>query len=104
MSGFHYPSEPFSFWVQTDPTTATGQVIESRHPDFKPGDIVRGDFSWHDYVVTDRKGFGGMQKVAPGTPPNLALSLFGVDGLTAYFGMIEIGKIRLVRPSWAGAR
>jgi len=44
--------------------------------------------------VTDGKGLGGMQKVAPGTPPNLALSLFGVNGLTSYFGMIEIGKIR----------
>src|SRR6266849_4174139 len=73
---------------------AVGQVIESRHPDFKPGDLVRGDFSWQDYVVTDGKGFGGMQKVAPGRPPNLALSLFGVNGLTSYFGMIEIGKIK----------
>ena len=50
---------------------AVGQVIESRHPDFKPGDIMRGDFSWQDYVVTDGKGFGGMQKVAPGTRPTL---------------------------------
>ena len=73
---------------------AVGQVIESCHPDFKPGDLVRGDFSWQDYVVTDGKGFGGMQKVAPGTRPNLALSLFGVNGLTSYFGMIEIGKIK----------
>ena len=44
--------------------------------------------------MTDGKGFGGMQKVAPGTPPDLALSLFGVNGLTSYFGMIEIGKIK----------
>jgi len=73
---------------------AVGQVIESRRPNFKPGDIVRGDFSWQDYVVTDGKGFGGVQKVAPGMPPNLALSLFGVNGLTSYFGMIEIGKIK----------
>ncbi len=73
---------------------AVGQVIESCHPDFKPGDLVRGDFSWQDYLVTDGKGFGGMQKVAPDTPPNLALSLFGVNGLTSYFGMIEIGKIK----------
>ena len=55
---------------------------------------MRGDFSWQDYVVTDGKGFGGIQKVAPGTPPNLALSLFGVNALTSYFGMIEIGKIK----------
>ena len=73
---------------------AVGQVIESRHPDFKPGDLVRGDLSWQDYLVTDGKGLGGMQKVAPDTPPNLALGLFGVNGLTSYFGMIEIGKIK----------
>ena len=73
---------------------AVGQVIESHHPDFKPSDLVRGDFSWQDYVVTDGKGFGGMQKVAPGTPPNFALSLSGLNGLTSYFGMIEIGKIK----------
>lgn len=65
---------------------AVGQVLESRNPDFKPGDLVRGDFGWQDYVVTDGKGFGGMQKVAPGTPPNFALSLFGLNGLTSYFG------------------
>jgi hypothetical protein len=73
---------------------AVGQVLESRHPDFRPGDLVRGDFSWQDYVVTDGKGFGGMQKVPPGTPPNLALSLFGVNGLTAYFGITEIGQVK----------
>jgi NADPH-dependent curcumin reductase CurA len=73
---------------------AIGQVIESRHSDFKPGDVVRGDFGWQDYVVTDGKGFGGMQKVPPGTLPNLALSLFGLNGLTSYFGMIEIGRVK----------
>jgi NADPH-dependent curcumin reductase len=73
---------------------AVGQVVESRLPDFKPGDLVRGDFGWQDYVVTDGKGFGGMQKIPPGTPPNLALSLFGLNGLTAYFGMTEIGRIK----------
>jgi NADPH-dependent curcumin reductase CurA len=44
---------------------AVGQVIESRHPDFKPDDLMRGDFSWQDYVATDGKGFGGMQKLPP---------------------------------------
>src|ERR1700730_9258981 len=86
---------------------AVGQVIESRHPDFKPGDLVRGEFGWQDYAVTDGKSFGGMQKVPPGIPPNLALGLFGLNGLTAYFGMIEIGKINagetVVVSSAAGA-
>jgi NADPH-dependent curcumin reductase len=73
---------------------AVGQVLESRHPDFSPGDLVRGEFGWQDYMVTNGKGTGGMQKVPPGTPPNLALGLFGLNGLTAYFGMIEIGRIK----------
>jgi NADPH-dependent curcumin reductase CurA len=86
---------------------AVGQVLVSRHPEFKPGDLVRGDFSWQDYVVTDGKGFGGMQKLPPGVPLNLALSLFGVNGLTAYFGITEIGQIKagetVVVSSAAGA-
>jgi NADPH-dependent curcumin reductase CurA len=86
---------------------AIGQVLESRHPDFKTGDLVRGDFSWQDYVVTNGKGFGGVQKLPVGVPPNLALSLFGVNGLTAYFGITEIGQIKagetVVVSSAAGA-
>jgi NADPH-dependent curcumin reductase CurA len=73
---------------------AVGQVLESRHPDFDVGDIVRGCFGWQDYVATDGKVFGGMHKVPPGAPPNLALSLFGVNGLTAYFGITEVGQVK----------
>ncbi len=72
---------------------AVGQVVDSRHPDLKPGDIVRGEFGWQDYVVTAGKGFGGLQKVPPGIPPNLALGLFGLNGLTAYIGIAEVGKV-----------
>jgi NADPH-dependent curcumin reductase CurA len=35
-----------------------------------------------------------MQKIAPGIPPNLALGLFGLNGLTAYIGIAEVGKIK----------
>jgi NADPH-dependent curcumin reductase CurA len=73
---------------------AVGQILESRHPDFKAGDIVRGSFGWQDYVATDGKVFGGMYKVSPGVPPNLALSLFGINDLTAYFGITEIGQVK----------
>jgi NADPH-dependent curcumin reductase CurA len=73
---------------------AVGQVIESRHPDFTPGDLVRGEFGWQDYATSDGKSFGAMQKIAPGIPPNLALGLFGLNGLTAYIGIAEVGKIK----------
>jgi NADPH-dependent curcumin reductase CurA len=35
-----------------------------------------------------------MRKLPPGVPPNLALSLFGITGPTAYFGMMDVGRIK----------
>jgi NADPH-dependent curcumin reductase CurA len=72
---------------------AVGQVLESHHPDLKPGDLVRGEFGWQDYAATDGKSFGGMHKLPSGIPPNLALGLFGLNGLTAYFGITEVGQV-----------
>jgi len=71
-----------------------GQVIESRHPDFKPGDLVQGGFGWQDYIATDGRGFVAMRKLPPNAPPNLALSLFGITGPTAYFGMTDVGQVK----------
>src|ERR1700736_1887392 len=73
---------------------AVGQVLESRRPDFKLGDLVRGSFGWQDYAAAGGNSFFGMHKGSPGVPPNLALSLFGLNGLTAYFGITEIGQVK----------
>ncbi len=68
---------------------AVGQVIESRHPDFRAGDLVQGTFGWQDYIVAN----GDVaRKLPPGVDPQTALSVLGGTGLTAYFGMQEIGK------------
>jgi NADPH-dependent curcumin reductase len=74
---------------------AVGQVLESRHPDFKPGDLVRGEFGWQDYAATDGKRLGGMHKLSPDIPPKLALGLFGLNGVTAYFGITEVGQVKV---------
>jgi hypothetical protein len=71
-----------------------GEVIETRLPEFKRGDLVQGMFGWQDYVATDAQAPGGLRKLAPQVSPNLALSLFGITGPTAYFGMMEIGQIK----------
>lgn len=70
-----------------------GQVVESRHPGFKVGELVMGLFGWQDYAVSDGAGLRPVQKVPPGVPPNLALSLFGITGLSAYFGVVDIGLV-----------
>ena len=71
-----------------------GQVVKSRHPDFKPGELVQGWWGWQDYVVADGRSLGGVRKLPPDVPPNTALSLFGITGNTAYFGITEIGQVK----------
>ena len=75
---------------------SAGEVVESKHPDFAKGDLVSGGFGWQEYAVSDGGGFGGglvpLFKIPPGVDIPTALSLFGITGLTAYFGLLDIGK------------
>ena len=71
---------------------SVGQVVESHHPGFAVGDLVQGAYGWQDYAVTDGGGLMPARTLPPGTPPNLALSLYGITGLTAYFGTLDLGQ------------
>jgi NADPH-dependent curcumin reductase CurA len=73
---------------------AVGQVVESRRPGFEAGDLVSGDFGWQDWAISDGSGVFGLRVLPPETPPNLALGLLGVTGLTAYFGVLEVARPR----------
>jgi NADPH-dependent curcumin reductase len=68
-----------------------GEVVESHHPDFAPGDIVSSFLGWQCYAVARGKD---LQKVPPGIPPTVALGPLGMTGLTAYFGLLEVGKLK----------
>jgi hypothetical protein len=68
--------------------SGVGQVVESRLDGFEPGDFVHGLLGWQEYALCGL----GMVKVPEGMPITLPLHLFGITGLTAYFGMLEIGK------------
>lgn len=70
---------------------AVGQVVESRHPDFRPGDLVNGTFGWQEFAVSNGAGMMAARKLPPGVSPEVALSVLGGTGMTAYFGMKEIG-------------
>jgi NADPH-dependent curcumin reductase CurA len=68
-----------------------GEVVESRHPDFAVGDIVSGILGWQRYGVARGKE---LQKIPPGIPPTVALGPLGMTGLTAYFGLLEVGQLK----------
>ena len=66
-----------------------GEVVSSKAPEVKPGDIVFGDTGWQTYAAVPAKHLTKMPKIEPMTH---LLSVYGIAGLTAYFGLLEIGK------------
>jgi NADPH-dependent curcumin reductase CurA len=71
---------------------AVARVEESRSAGFAPGDLVQGLFGWQDYAVVPGAGPGTPTRVPPGVPIPLAMSALGGTGLTAYFGLLDVGR------------
>ncbi|MDO9563765.1 MAG: NADP-dependent oxidoreductase, partial [Bradyrhizobium sp.] len=65
------------------------EVVSSKDDSLKPGDIVFGDTGWQDYAAVPAKHLSKMPKLEPMTH---LLSVYGIAGLTAYFGLLDIGK------------
>ena len=67
-----------------------GRVVASNHPDFAVGDIVSGFTGWQEYVAVAPRD--QLNKLPPGAPLELAMSALGMNGVTAYFGLIDVGR------------
>lgn len=75
------------------------QIVESRSPDYQPGEFVLGSDGWQEYAVSAP---AGLIKLAPAGKPGLgpdhawplsyALGVLGMPGMTAYVGMVDIGR------------
>jgi NADPH-dependent curcumin reductase CurA len=68
---------------------ALAEVVESRSSALKPKDLVFGDTGWREYAVVPATA---MMKVMPREPLSHAVSVYGIAGLTAYFGLLECGR------------
>jgi NADPH-dependent curcumin reductase CurA len=67
-----------------------GDVIASRHPRFTEGSQVVGAFGVQEYAVSNGDG---VQPIDPSlAPPTAYLGVLGITGLTAYFGLLDIGR------------
>jgi NADPH-dependent curcumin reductase CurA len=73
---------------------ASGRVVASRHPDYAVGDVVTGLLGWQDYALVKPTSGGMLTKLPPGVPLELAMSTLGTTGITAYFGVTEIGRVK----------
>lgn len=63
-------------------------VIESNDDDLPVGATLFGMTGWQQYAIMDASN----QIVPDGIDPTAALSVFGVTGMTAYFGLLEVGR------------
>ena len=66
------------------------EVMASNNPGFAKGDIVLAHAGWQQYALSDGKG---LRKIDPGVAPiSTAVGVLGMPGMTAYTGLLEIGK------------
>jgi NADPH-dependent curcumin reductase CurA len=66
------------------------QVIASKNEAFAEGDIVQGNFGWQEYAASDGAGVHTVD--ASLAPISTALGVLGMPGMTAYFGLLEVGQ------------
>lgn len=74
-----------------------GQIVASQHPDYQKDEIVTASCGWQNYAVIQPDSAGQsiatIQKVKrPVAPLTTAVGVLGVDGFTAYFELLEVGK------------
>lgn len=70
-----------------------GEVVQSKnHANFKVGDIVTGWGGVQQYTVSDGKGYYAVDTNL--APMPTYISTLGMPGMTAYFGILEVGKIK----------
>ena len=68
-----------------------GTVVASQNERFPVGATIFGMLGWQEHAVIDDTP-GGAQVVPDGLDPTAVLSVFGVTGMTAYFGLLDIGQ------------
>jgi NADPH-dependent curcumin reductase CurA len=69
---------------------SVGRIVASRHPSFDEGDFVVGGQGFREYYVTDG---AGQRRVDPKLAPlSTYLGILGMPGLTAYVGLLDLGK------------
>jgi NADPH-dependent curcumin reductase CurA len=70
----------------------TGVVVESRHPEVAVGDILCGRTGWQSYAIMNPDA-PGIRRIDPADGPlSTSLGVLGVNGITAYLGLLDVGQ------------
>lgn len=72
---------------------AAGKVVAPRHPGYAEGDAVMGMLGWQDYALSDGSSITRKLKEAD-LPLSLSLGILGLNGVAAYFGLLDLAEPR----------
>lgn len=72
---------------------SAGKVIASRHHNYAEGDSVMGMLGWQEYALSDGSSITRKVKETD-LPLSLSLGILGLNGVTAYFGLLDVGQPR----------
>lgn len=70
---------------------AAGRIVASRNAGYRPGERVTGWFGWQDYAAVDPAAIDTRIPDAS-LPLSAWLGVLGLNGVTAYFGLLDIGQ------------
>lgn len=69
-----------------------GRVVSSKHPKFAAGEYVSGHFGVQEYAISNGQG---VNKIDPDLAPlPVYLGTLGMPGMTAYFGILDVGELK----------
>ena len=71
---------------------AGGEVVQSKHPLYQPGQRVYGWFGWQDFAVARPSETTPVFVIPPGFSLATGSSVLGLTGMTAYFGLLKVGQ------------
>lgn len=74
-------------------SSVIGRVVRSNDPDYEPGDVAMTMGAWEQYTTVPAATLNRLDE-SPGIPLSAFLGVLGPTGLTAYFGLLEVGKPR----------
>ncbi len=69
------------------------EIVASNSERYKPGDLAFGLTGWQEYVIAD-EGQRALQILPAGVSPTAALGVLGLNGTTAYYGLLDVGKLK----------
>jgi NADPH-dependent curcumin reductase CurA len=76
------------------PAIALGEVVVSKSSKYTVGDKVTAKLYWSEYCIVDEASIFNKIDESLGLPLTYYLSFLGLTGLTAYFGLLEVGKLQ----------